>query len=1177
MGFVFSTSVQKTWDEQWWIRSNPNVFFFPFSNDAFWEINIFHPVLEQLNLGAVSTTDASVNAKISLAQNSFDTTAFYYSECNKEISKYGVTDTFAFLVSKLFSISGLDPLKNCVAYGSYWQQTADHSADALDISLEKTTVRLSQSDSIFEKMGGFGICDEDYFGPGKSQCISALDHKFNTRMLLSEVEVYLSEFNQNSKEPIPSFENYKGIFDLIWTEEGVMAELDKADELANSSLKEANDAYSILSQEVKLKSSSVSDKLSYLSSQELRRITETSSATEFLGSDEFLTISERLSLAESAYSVSQDTHSMAATYFSISNLKLAIISLQTSKDSLSYVENEASSIDSNARVIVASKRSEAKELIDQLNPSGKDSADMANKANSDWSKAESSNVLGLKYEFYDSAAYYARLSMNKKIGQNDLVILSALKIEVEGLLKRAKTDAIDVSYEQSMFTHVKSREDAGDVAVLRDIEQSIFSSADLRYGHLAGERERLVEKAKLGGSQTSDLLSKLQTYNFYFANRVLDYNVAIGHLKAMAVDFAEIDSELDKSAKAIVSGGLESDANLFIGVVELDRPTEVILNVLIRNDYGYSAEDVNVIISVPQDVKFFKSDLSSGSDEVKSMIQSSNRITLVMKKILPFSIQEVIFSKSAIVAYSTKQSNKSTGRVDYSAEFSQTVAFDLDVDAPVVLEGSVDGKQYGGRVIKKGSHVLERTYFIQDAYSAETSNYRITNLGLNSIVEYDLTLFPRFDIDSTSVLLVRNTNSLIRSFKVSSLSGERISKKEDLGNGAYVVTMNDLKTNKPALLRVVIEIDDSSAYAANEIESLKSQVVDSDLQSMLQSAEQDLDSGNVDDSIKTIENIRNTINKREIEKLVSNKKKEDFAKVAAEELASYDSILSEARENDLSGAFFDVLSDKAKLLERAVAGNATEFDFSWKKTQVTAIKKQAFTEFNSLKKKYIEIGGQDEQYFYVFEQAYNKLSLSNDFNDVLPLLKSLKELNDFVESYSSSQISNGSKLKMQKDELDNKVKNLLVIYQKEYSDAKGSRLESLFTVDVKETDKLLKSTPSTATIASLNSTYANLKKTIDTLRSKANVNAADLERLAGDRFKEEILTIKELAQNGDFVKSMKEGDVLLAKMSKDKGDDKSLIILAVTALAILIALAYHLVSKKPNEPKKFRKLERVSS
>jgi hypothetical protein len=332
----------------------------------------------------------------------------------------------------------------------------------------------------------------------------------------------------------------------------------------------------------------------------------------------------------------------------------------------------------------------------------------------------------------------------------------------------------------------------------------------------------------------------------------------------------------------------------------------------------------------------------------------------------------------------------------------------------------------------------------------------------------------------------------------------------------------------------------------------------------------------VDDSIKKIENIRNIISKREIEKIGDDKQREDFVKIATEELSLYRSMLSEASENNLTGAFFDVLNDKVKLLEQAIGSNATEFDFSWKKSQVTAIKKQSFTEFNSLKKKYLDMGGIDNQFFSDFENAYNKLAISNDFNDILPLLKSLKNLNDFVTSQSSVQLSEKSSLKVQKEELDSKVSNLLTIYQKEYLDAKGSRLESLFTVDVKETEKLLKSIPSIASIASLNSTYVDLKKTIDTLRSKANTNVADLQRLAGDNFKEEILKIKELAQNGDFVKSMKEGDLLLAKLSNVKGDDKSMIILAVTALAILVALAYHLISKKPKEPKKFRKLERIS-
>ncbi len=1178
-----SITIEKPWNEYWWTRNNSNIYITPLTQKEVWNSPIFHSTLENISLEQIDISSQEVQQKIVSAKASLDNARFHNTKCQEILTGFRSFEFFQFVVTELLKDYGLGPLSSCIDYGVYWKETMSNSVDALILSIKKVDSELKLSTETFAKTQQAGICEEDYSSAGKEECILASSHLFNAQNLYSTLDTKANEINQKTRVQLPSLNTYQETLTSIWSSDGILSELNKANSFSLSALSKSEDEYYSLLQDFESLRKNVQEKLNELSKHNLQKIKETKTTTEFLDDTEFLQIYQRFEEAKDSFLHSVELYEKGSKHFkrkSDNYLKESLNSLQEGHSSILSANYEFDNLKSAAISIIGSKREDAMEAIGSMNESGSESSDSAEKARNFFEEGEKSRSLGDQFEFYTRAIIYASLAKTKRIDSNILILFNTKKQEVEDLLKRSKMDGVNVNYEETLFSFINSREKIEDLELLNNMENSIYESAELMYGTLVAQRNELLVQIQLGKDETADLASHIHKYDTYFFSDSLNYPKAIGNLKAIQSDFFDTDLELQKSKKKIVSSGLTSETSFFVDAVELDVPTDIQLEIFLKNNYGYSAEDVAVHLDLPTDIVFFRTDILNGSENIGSFLQSGRKLNLGLKSVPSFYRDLIILQKPVILAYTTKYSKEVIGHGDATATSLEVINFELDIDSSLNLVGKVDGLDYKKQNLKKGQHKLEREQTLFDVFSINYTNYITSNIGLNSVLYYDLVLSPNVDMDSATIYISRDPNEKIKSMKVSSITGEKVKEKKDLGNGIYSVVLENLVNGREAILRVQLEIDNSSSYISDQLSLLQNQELDADLLTQLNNAEHRYNNGDIDSSLKEIQKIKNELEKRKLDEISYKRELNKTIEDAVVKISLYEKIIQDAKNQNISDPSIDFILEKKLELETIITNGSLEqlksFDYSWEKREISQIKKQSLDEYNKLKKLYLILHSEEDHLFSIFEDVYNRLAISNDLSDLISLLSALQELRIFVNQESKLFNDGQSQLERELTNLKEATKNIFYLYKKESEEAKGTQFESLFVVGVNEIEGLLKSKSlNIDTLHELNKSSEQMKEVLDILKSKAKRNTLDIQNLAGDKFSDDIFKMNQYYENGDFIKSLKQADLLLSKLSKDKPDDTSLLILSITAILIIIGIVYSLLSKKPKEPIKVKKLERI--
>ncbi|HLD59872.1 MAG TPA: hypothetical protein VI912_02690, partial [Candidatus Bilamarchaeaceae archaeon] len=951
-----SITIEKPWNEYWWTRSNPYIYVTPIEQKEVWNSFVFHPSLENLSLEQTSIPNQEIQQKIISAKASLDNAGFYNSECQKNLQNFFSLgnlpwSTAHFLITDVLSAYGWGPFKNCIDYGIYWKETMDSSVDALILSIKKADSELKTSTETFAKVQKAGICDDEYTSAGKEECVLASNHLFNAQNIYSVIDAKANEINQNLRSPIPSSDGFQETFLVIWSSDGILSELAKANSFSLSALSKSEDEYHLLLLDFESLREKAQRKLNEMEKHNMQKIKETKTTTEFLDDSEFLQIYQRFEEAKISYTNAVDSYEKGLNYFkrkSDKYLRDSLSSLQDAHSSLLYADHEFDSLNSDAISIVESKRNNALEAIESIDASGSESLEYAEKARKSFETAKNSKYLGDQFESYNNAILFASLAKNKKIDSTILVLLDAKKHGVEDLLKRAKKDDISINYEESLFSFISSREKVEDIELLNNIEDSVYESAELVYGSLVGERKELLLQAQLGKDETADLTSGIRKYDAYFFSDSINYPKAIGNLKIIRSEFFDIELELEKSKKKIVSNGLENEVSFFLDSVELDVPADVRLEIFLKNRYGYSADNIPVQINLPTEIPFFRTDIINGSENVGSFLQSKKKLDFELKSVPGFYQDLLVFEKKATLAYTTKYAREVIGHGDASATSFEAINFELDTDSNVNLVGKIDGLEYKGQVLKKGAHKLENQTTLFNAFSINHTNYVTSNIGLNSVLYYDILIHPNIDIDSTTVYVPTDPSEKIKSMKVSSITGEKVKEKKDLGNGIYSVVLEGLIKGREAILRVQLDIDNSSSYVSDQLSLLQNQELDTDLLTQLNNAENNYNNGNIDLSLKEIQKIKNTIEKRNLDEVSYKKELNKVKEDLTVKIRLYENVIQDAKDQNVSHSSIDFILEKKLGLETIITNGSLEqlrsFDYSWEKREISQIKKQSLEE-----------------------------------------------------------------------------------------------------------------------------------------------------------------------------------------------------------------------------------------
>jgi hypothetical protein len=167
-------------------------------------------------------------------------------------------------------------------------------------------------------------------------------------------------------------------------------------------------------------------------------------------------------------------------------------------------------------------------------------------------------------------------------------------------------------------------------------------------------------------------------------------------------------------------------------------------------------------------------------------------------------------------------------------------------------------------------------------------------------------------------------------------------------------------------------------------------------------------------------------------------------------------------------------------------------------------------------------------------------------------------------------------------------------YKKQAADAKGTEYASLFTESDKTVEKTLGETEKLAggderafwqKMAELNKSNAKMLLILDNLKNESQSRISIVDSLLGQKqldgpkmneMQTKIDAMRAMAASGDYINALRAGSAISKELDSIKSSDNSgLLVLGVTAFAVLGGIGVYMLKQKP-EPKKPRKLPSVT-
>ncbi len=1190
-----SSAFNEPWKNQTWLYSNPHIWHFGF--DYWWNMPALDKTLTSINIEELNKlpVNGSINSSLIQAAQNIEKAKKDRNDC--ELGLFGSLITQ--FKPEVSFFAAFYAIPSCLDYKDRWVNSVYYSLASLEQSTIKAQESIERARQEYLTIKFMGLCNISENCAELQDAFDSVDYKLSEHKYgkYPTVVNYSNQIEYNLFAPVPDLSLFSSSMKLIWDKGGIISSFNSAYDLALSTQIQAEKDFITITKSAEGRKSLATLALKKIDDEKLSLIT-TSPKSSF--SHDATSISERFAtlqkdLAKMNYYLDDGKLERGRTNKQ-DYLANAIGLVSEADNGYEEISSKIPELESNALMVVDQKKQEAdgeisetKNYLNSKTSTG--SVSLYEQAKKAFDEGESENIQGYKFVSFSKAAALSRAARIAPNYQDDSK-LSASLASLSDLINRAEKDQINVITEKESLDILKSISSYSVVNYLNDLTKNLISKARSKYeSDLLTARKRVYEKLSLAGPGAADLYTDVANYEKgLFDGDALIFPDSIGSLKKLQSDYAATEKTLDSYMAEIVGNSLSTKASPLIGNVILDEPAEIKLDVVLSNPYQYNATKPSVKISTIE-IPFLYSDITSGKEHIQSVRSASDGLIIIFDQVRGFETKRVIFEKTTIIAHTKKNESKVTGIGYGSAQFSSTTTFSLDIDIPsLYLPDGDQGVLIDGLAphhsLSAGVHTLSIDKIV-DGYEEREQNHHVYPLGTNSKVEYDIVITPKLDLETVPLFIQIQNDSRISSFGIVAVTGEMIKEKNTLSDTVFTAKVSSLKKDRPTTIRVSYLVENTKSLVDDQIVQFNSINLSAEGKQLLEQAKIQAVTGNYTKALELLEKTRSLSTSEEQQASKTDTKYQALNKKLESELAALDLALN---STSLSDPFIEKLKSREKELQKlsgeieplnttAKTEMLDKVDWTWASDQVNIMKKQVYKDYNDLKERfYLSGNSSTPESFTLFESTLNTLESGGRLEYAIKTLEALEKVRETVLQAEVENQNGKNQMQSILDDLQSHVTKISDHYSKQASIAKGTAYSSTFT-EIDKTPTLFKEAKDSISkdkrlfwvkIDVINQSAIKMQGILDSLEEDAAIKISLIEPLIKEDQKEKLAAIKDMMKNGDYVNALRAASAL-SKEFDSKKDDNTMIILGITAFAIMGGIAFHIFTQKPVK-KELRKL-----
>lgn len=1210
---------QRPWENATWLSENPNIY----DGWLWWNIPEFDKTLDSMDADGVAglhlNGTAKTNADAALREKSAAENAL--GACLVNMSSLWPKLAFPVLLS-YDVLTAFSNVPTCRSYGEIWRSSVDSALLATEASLAEAGRSVENARAGWEEIKRLGLCNRNYTRSGSEPCAGmqsafiAVDNNV-TEGAYGKYPLALSEARRLQSDLMadaPSLARYGVITALVWGQGGVLDSFNALSASAHKAESDAEAGYRTLLEAAQVRKAAASGGLAAARAQRLDLITKAAAGYE---AQEAGSVSERLAAVEARNGLlSQsltDATLLHADAFTDGHLANSINGMAGVADGYAALEADIAALQEDGRTATEQQREEARIELDaaggfiRTGARSSESLVLYDEAASYFQAGEGAAAYGAKFTAYYKAAERAR-EVRSAQGYGMELETKAMLEQLRALIAAAKADDINVATEEASLDILANAALSG--AEIRDAANastsSIIRKARLRYGDdLAVARARLLDKLALAGPDAADLYTDLYRSENGIIRKdgSVSYPEAIGKLKKLQEDYAALEGTLDAYMGTIVGNSMSVSASPLVEDAKPDAPATIILDAVLENARNYAARNVTAKVSMAAPLEFVYSDITAGRDEVGSlrMADGGRTILLSFASVGPFQARHVILQKQAVVVHTLGSEMHAEGTGDGAASVSASLEFGLDTAVRRLAlpfgNAVIDGASYnpgnpGLRLLAPGRHLAVAQYVVSDAYDENHGEFKAYQVGINSRMEYDIEISPHMDLDS-ALIFVDNANgsgtSGISTFTIVAATGELVKDRSQVSPSQYSARVVGLRKDRPVVLHVSYIVDNTEAYVRSETDLLYARNLTNNSREALAQARIQLETGNYTGALELVEQAKGMERDAVVENAKLQKKYDELAGKLSGELDDLNAALA----TNATGPFMDKLSARQAEIELVLGGlpglpldqqvaALGKVDYGWMDAALGTLRKDSYKEYNALKERFFNAGNSSTpEQFLGFEAALNRLETGGRLQCGVDVVRALEGVRAVVAVQEAGAGAARETLRAEVAALKSEVLGIQDHYLREAGVAKGTEYAGFFTETSQTLAKKIKdaedsvggdSRVAEAKMADLNRTKEKLAGALDALESEAEARLALVKSLlAGanlDSAKRADLEAKAgvmegMLNSGEYVNALRAGASISKEIdSAGKGSDNSLLLLGITALAILAVVAAYIIKQQ---------------
>ncbi|MDD5022652.1 MAG: hypothetical protein PHU63_00595 [Candidatus ainarchaeum sp.] len=1225
--FAQSNEFERPWEYKSWRYENENILIF--LDNELWNSEEFHTVLEDLDLENVESRSIEVEKaryNYYLAIEAIDSCrligdkAFSYKmitaphEITIELSLYEASDKI---------------ISECVSYPKFWKRTMNHSINALEEEYEKVVGYCIDAEEIYLDLEYAGICEYDYSYCSKIKelylnCVGESSvGKFSPiyDVIRTAQEIKKKIFYQK-----PDVKEYSYIMNLIYSLNE--NEIDKF-------LFDSSNIFMNLEQEKNVKlydlnaeKDRIDKKYSEMKNWNIEKIKSGSTIEGYLG--------EEVSyIPEMFYKIGEDIQSnkeeidIAIIYYNDKNqgyLKNTLNIFEMCYNEYEKIDLELYILEEEIKEVVNEKKLESEDKINYF-VALYDSKLLTSKtklmlsyAEENYYNGEKSSKYGDKYFYYRESVRYINLAKSyqeKDSGEEEAFFISELN-KIKIMINNAKTDGIDVGYEEQIVLNMEKSNMIDAVDILQEIRNGLIEKARMKYSYLEKERKeiRRLISISLGELEYYFPLMDNTEKDAFSNDGKIDYEKAIGKLDTISDFYYEIKAEIVYKLEKILLGNIEKKYDVYVRKCELGKNCEIVIDIELYNRYNISKKNYMMETQLPFEMTLYKSNIVSGYEYINDIVVEGKTLSIYFSEINPEQNYYIVFEKnqSAIEIKKMEYSaiGKSDGTADITYEYSITAKDNLGVvELPQYLGDlkwiKVNGIEIGKSIqtIEKGNNIIEFETFVSDAFSYEKKNIVVYSIGTTEKVSYEFEIIPKVDLTRIAVVIDEGQSESVKNLNIVSYSGHQIKNKKAMEIGRIYLELENLKKEENAVLKIEYIIDNSKEYVSNKLREMENVVSEEKEIEILQEVEDALDANETSAALKKIKELESIIEKKNNEEYKLQLKYQTLIKEIKNEIKDLEKCIGDTHDDE----FIEKMKIRKGELEE-ILKEVNEFsventeilesvDNKWLSKESANFLKRMYKDLNSLKKQVIEeeIVWNISNEIQLLEQRIMEFEIKGDLELIEQILEHKEKVELFLSENENKKLSEKNEVITKINEEYNEINELIDNYEKQYNGAKGSYFEELFKYKPKDIrteigslDKILKG--SNEDIVIKETEWEKISKEMNQVmeylngESKRRISqieslflSMDMEENEKKEMQNAIYKLKEMDSKGEYISVLKACEKIVNGEYTIENDDFSRNVLLIVTILFIVAMTIYLLKDRikfgKKENKEIKKLKRA--